>query len=82
MGSTYKRKRAILTLLNAEHLNPILNIRKLSFYLPMIIPRVLAALCSAFQPFEGRVEPAPFYILSGIGLNGKRKSENTREKKV
>ena len=28
----------------------------------MIIPSVLAALCSAFQPFEGRVEPAPFHF--------------------
>jgi hypothetical protein len=27
---------------------------------PIIIPNVLAALCSARQPFEGRVDPAPF----------------------
>lgn len=25
------------------------------------MPSVLAALCSAFQPFEGRVDPAPFF---------------------
>lgn len=40
----------------------------------MIIPSVLAALCSAFQPFEGRVEPAPFYIFILSGK--KRRMEN------
>jgi hypothetical protein len=62
----YKKERSML--LNVEHLNPFLNVTKLSFHLPMIMPSVLAALCSAFQPLEGRVELAPFHFVSGTGF--------------
>jgi hypothetical protein len=31
---------------------------------PTIIPNVRAALCSALHPFEGLVDPAPFFVFN------------------
>lgn len=45
----------------------------------MIMPSVLAALCSAFQPLEGRVELAPFHI-EWHGFKHEKSSESIRKK--
>jgi hypothetical protein len=45
------------------------------------MPSVLAALCSAFQPLEGRVDPAPFFISRDAGFDAKWNRREWRNKK-